>query len=368
MRNKALARKILALTLCFSLGCIALTNKFKNSANASTNTAVTEAQKDVIYKLTSIFENSTTQLKYDYVEDIGDGRGYTFGFPGFCSGTYDGTLFLKKYKELNPNNRLVKYIPAFERIDKGPHPDGKNNDTSEIKSFPADFKKCIDDPIFKEAQHKLVDELYWNPSQKAANEIGAKYAITRGQLYDAFINHGESGARRIITKTNNSVGKIGSGVDERKWLSEFLNQRMAILQADRTWSQAVDRVKVYQKLLNTENNLNLATPMTVTCYGDTFTITGNNKDKPTPAPKPDPKPEPKPEPKPTPAPKPNPSPKPTPKPTPDNNSTIPEWKPNTSYKIGDLTSYKGITYKCIQSHTSLSVWIPPIVPALWQQQ
>jgi len=57
MRNKALARKILALTLCFSLGCIALTNKFKNSANASTNTAVTEAQKDV--KIFSLYFSST---------------------------------------------------------------------------------------------------------------------------------------------------------------------------------------------------------------------------------------------------------------------------------------------------------------------
>jgi chitinase len=28
-------------------------------------------------------------------------------------------------------------------------------------------------------------------------------------------------------------------------------------------------------------------------------------------------------------------------------------------------TYGGVTYKCIQSHTSLTGWEPPNVPALW---
>ena len=43
-----------------------------------------------------------------------------------------------------------------------------------------------------------------------------------------------------------------------------------------------------------------------------------------------------------------------------------EWQPNTSYTAGDLVTYGGHTYKCIQSHTSLVGWEPPNVPALWQ--
>ncbi|NLP28705.1 MAG: cellulose-binding protein, partial [Clostridia bacterium] len=45
-----------------------------------------------------------------------------------------------------------------------------------------------------------------------------------------------------------------------------------------------------------------------------------------------------------------------------------EWKPNTAYRTGDIVSYDGKTYKCIQGHTSLSTWQPPIVPALWKVQ
>lgn len=42
------------------------------------------------------------------------------------------------------------------------------------------------------------------------------------------------------------------------------------------------------------------------------------------------------------------------------------WSPNTAYKTGDLVSYSGKTYACIQPHTSLTGWEPPNVPALWK--
>ncbi|MGB8450922.1 MAG: chitosanase [Anaerocolumna sp.] len=274
MLKKLLSKKVLSLILCFSI-CLTLFGMTSAAANAATTATVTDIQKDTIYRLTSIFENSTTELQYTYIENIGDGRGYTFGFPGFCSGTYDGTMFLKKYKALNPNNTLVKYIPTFEYIDSLPHPDGLCSVTTGLEKFPADFQACGSDPDFKQAQHDLVDELYWNPSQVAANEVGAKYPVTCGELYDSFINHGEDGARDIINQTNKAVGKIINGTDEKTWLDKFLSIRLGILQSDSTWSEAVDRVKVYQKLLNTDNNVNLARPIKVTCYGDTFTISGD---------------------------------------------------------------------------------------------
>ncbi len=46
---------------------------------------------------------------------------------------------------------------------------------------------------------------------------------------------------------------------------------------------------------------------------------------------------------------------------------ITPWAPNTSYRQGDLVSYNGKNYECVQSHTSLTGWEPPIVPALWKE-
>jgi hypothetical protein len=36
------------------------------------------------------------------------------------------------------------------------------------------------------------------------------------------------------------------------------------------------------------------------------------------------------------------------------------------YKVGDVVTYTGISYRCLQAHTSQVGWEPPIVPALWQ--
>ena len=43
-----------------------------------------------------------------------------------------------------------------------------------------------------------------------------------------------------------------------------------------------------------------------------------------------------------------------------------QWAANVSYAVNDTVTYNGVTYKCLQAHTSLTVWEPPNVPALWQ--
>ncbi|GAB3162892.1 chitinase [Microbispora hainanensis] len=42
------------------------------------------------------------------------------------------------------------------------------------------------------------------------------------------------------------------------------------------------------------------------------------------------------------------------------------WAPNTWYAAGSRVTYNGTDYECIQGHTSLTGWEPPIVPALWK--
>jgi chitodextrinase len=46
--------------------------------------------------------------------------------------------------------------------------------------------------------------------------------------------------------------------------------------------------------------------------------------------------------------------------------TIPAWAVNTSYAIGNMVTYGGVTYTAIQAETSETGWEPPNVPALWQ--
>src|SRR5579872_1106388 len=47
-------------------------------------------------------------------------------------------------------------------------------------------------------------------------------------------------------------------------------------------------------------------------------------------------------------------------------SGVSAWSPNSvAYSVGQLVTYNGSEYKCIQAHTSQAGWDPADVPALW---
>ncbi|MFJ1757832.1 M28 family peptidase [Kitasatospora sp. NPDC088134] len=43
------------------------------------------------------------------------------------------------------------------------------------------------------------------------------------------------------------------------------------------------------------------------------------------------------------------------------------WAAGVAYNTGDVVTYNGVSYKCLQAHTSQSTWTPDVVPALWQR-
>jgi chitinase len=51
--------------------------------------------------------------------------------------------------------------------------------------------------------------------------------------------------------------------------------------------------------------------------------------------------------------------------TTSGTSTYPAWAPNVVYTVGQIVSYNGTNYQCLQSHTSEVGWEPPNAPALW---
>lgn len=43
-----------------------------------------------------------------------------------------------------------------------------------------------------------------------------------------------------------------------------------------------------------------------------------------------------------------------------------DWAVGIYYNVGDIVTYNGDSYQCLQAHTSQSNWKPPNTPALWQ--
>src|SRR4051794_39465098 len=89
------------------------------TAKASAPDLTNPHEKDIAMQLVSSAENSTLNWKaqYAYIEDIHDGRGYTAGIIGFCSGTHDMLEMIQHYIALKPGNILAKYLPALKKVD-----------------------------------------------------------------------------------------------------------------------------------------------------------------------------------------------------------------------------------------------------------
>src|SRR5215204_5294803 len=75
-------------------------------------------KKDIAMQIVSSAENSSLdwRAQYKYIEDIDDGRGYTAGIIGFCSGTSDMLQLVTEYTRRSPKNRLARYLTALRAV------------------------------------------------------------------------------------------------------------------------------------------------------------------------------------------------------------------------------------------------------------
>lgn len=218
------------------------------------------SQKRRAESLTNVFEFATVSPQYGYAENIGDNRGITFGRAGFCTGTGDGLMVVEDYTRRKPNNKLAEYLPALRRIDREKKGE-TNGDTSGLEGFIKTVRSLEDDQDFRKAQDWVWKQLYFNPSQRAADQLGLQLPLSRAQLYDAYLMHGENkpsddfypkSANGIAAWVNKELnGSPADGVDEKKWIRSFFARRTQILKnTDNVWSKATNRIEIYQWLAN----------------------------------------------------------------------------------------------------------------------
>ncbi|SEK68491.1 chitosanase [Stigmatella aurantiaca] len=258
---------------------------------------MTAHQKKVAEGLTSIWENDTPVIDYAYAENIHDGRGYTNGRAGFCTGTGDAILVVQCYKNLRSEangNRLAKYMPGLTTINNRFLSTGQSQaSTAELDSvgnwvsdWAASYTNTTTRADFKSCQDKISDQLYYTPAMNAAKKWGLVKALSKAALYDAFINHGEWGALQFIKAANTALGNSGqvapavgyNGITETAFLQKFLEKRRDTLASDSTWASAVDRVAAYEKARR-RNNMDLATEVlndvrARDCWGSSYPASG----------------------------------------------------------------------------------------------
>ncbi|WP_433297685.1 chitosanase [Actinoplanes sp. CA-030573] len=226
-------------------------------------------KKETALELVSSAENSTLQWRgeYGYIEDIGDGRGYTAGIVGFCSGTSDMLEVVNEYTRRKPRNVLAPYLPALRTVD------GSDSHAGLDPGFTTAWKTAARDPVFQKVQEDERDRMYFQPALRLAKADGLR-ALGQFAYFDAAIMHGVSGLRGIRQRALTTARSPAQGGDEIAYLNTFLNARVAEMRTEEAHSDTT-RVDTAQRLFLRHSNLDLTGPLSWKVYGDTYRIAQN---------------------------------------------------------------------------------------------
>jgi len=228
------------------------------------------AKKELAQKLVASAENSTLNWRsaYGYIEDIGDGQGYTAGIIGFCTGTHDLRTLVERYTRAHPGNGLARYLPALREVD------GTDSHKGLDPGFTAAWKAEAGLPAFRRAQDEERDRVYFDPAVRLAKLDGLG---TLGQFiyYDAMVFHGPGtgptsfyGLRERAMREADTPSQGGS---EKNYLDIFLDIRVKAMKAKKAGIDT-SRVDTAQRQFLYDGNLSLRTPLTWRVYGETYKV------------------------------------------------------------------------------------------------
>lgn len=226
-------------------------------------------KKDVAMQIVSSAENSSLdwRAQFGYIEDIGDGRGYTAGIIGFCSGTGDMLELVEFYAETAPGNVLAPYLDALRAVNGSDSHQG-------LDGFPEAWRQAADDPGFQRAQEAERDRVYFDPAVGQAKDDGLG-ALGQFAYYDAIVMHGPGdqwpsfgGIRQAAL---DRTAPPAQGGDETAYLNAFLDARVSAMREEDAHSDT-SRVDTAQRVFLDDANLALNPPLSWQVYGQQFQI------------------------------------------------------------------------------------------------
>jgi len=246
-----------------------------------------QVNQEKAFEITSTAENSTKDwtAQYTYIQDIGDGRGYTGGIVGFTSADGDMLDVVKNWNTVAPGNILAKYIPGLTTCASvGEGSSASSAASSNLGSaFITAWHSASADPVWQKVQRDYREAVYWAPAYNAAIADGLG-PLGQALYYDTSVNHGpgtpnsNDGSFDDIRSRTTGTKPSGGG-SETTWLTNFINVRSAVLSGPLFNDNPPDgRITMFRAFV-TSANLTLTCPFTWSIYGDSFTMSTD----PTPA-------------------------------------------------------------------------------------
>jgi chitosanase len=229
------------------------------------------SSKEIAMMLVSSAENSSLdwRAQYRYIEDIGDGRGYTAGIIGFCSGTGDMLEVVRAYVKAKPTrNPLKRYVRALRRVN------GTDSHKGLGRPFVKAWRRAAKDRAMRRAQDAERDRVYFDPAVSQAKKDGLR-ALGQFAYYDAIVMHGGGSDRASFGAIRRNAMKKAKtpaqGGSEAAYLKAFLDARVAAMRLEPAHSDT-SRVDTAQRVFLKAGNFDLDTPLKWKVYGDSYEI------------------------------------------------------------------------------------------------
>jgi chitosanase len=227
-------------------------------------------EKQIAMELVSSAENSTLDWRreYGYIQDIHDGRGYTAGLIGFCSGTGDMLALVGAYARAQPDDPLARFVPALRRVN------GTASHRGLGRPFVHAWRRAADDPVFRRLQMRELDRTYFDPAVRRAKADGLG---TLGQFiyYDAIVMHGPGPGPNsfggLRARARELARTPADGGSQIQYLNVFLDVRRAAMKREREHHNT-SRIDDEQRVFLREHNLALRPPLIWHTYGDRYEI------------------------------------------------------------------------------------------------
>lgn len=239
-------------------------------AGAATIDLSTPAKKEIAMEIVSSAENSTLDWRanYSYIEDIGDGRGYTGGIIGFTSGTDDMLDIVERYTKQYPSNGLAKYLPALRKVNGSDSHRGLG--APFVKAWRAEAKVAA----FRKAQDGERDREYFDPAVQTGKADGLS-VLGQFIYFDAYVTHGPGddwesfgGIRKVAMRHAKTPAQGG---DEKTYLNAFLAARTIVMKSEEAHEDCT-RIDTAQRWFLRDGNYDLHTPLRWKVYGDSYRI------------------------------------------------------------------------------------------------
>lgn len=195
----------------------------QTSANPEVRELAANAQAEIavvnrVYQIESYCDSGHTQRQYDAVYASGNPAILEYGW-GRIS-LRGGKLFrlLQQYSNA-PNSRAAKeFLPYMGRLERG---DVGLVSDEQFKSL---LRTAGSDPMMRETQDKYDETEFWKPTMNLIGQYGIKLPLSFLAIHDSVTWTGPRLAQRRANAVTESLkGTPANGVDEREWVSKYVN-------------------------------------------------------------------------------------------------------------------------------------------------